>query len=151
MRPQSPPRQIPHDIRLRLNKLFPMLSSDKAGERDAAVMAMTRALKGAGFDWHDYTAAMNGASAPHSAPQQRPRPRAGSGKQTKEVIIVPSRIAIQLFDAIVAGHSGLLRADFIFLGNRAQRAKRYRNISFSVREMNLVLKLAQQARLFTLP
>jgi len=29
--------------------------------------------------------------------------------------------------------------------------KRYRNISFSVREMNLVLKLAQQARLFTLP
>lgn len=41
------------ELMTRLGKLFPLLASDKSGEVTATAAAITRALKGAGLDWHD--------------------------------------------------------------------------------------------------
>lgn len=41
------------ELMTRLGKLFPLLASDKPGEVTATAAAITRALKGAGLDWHD--------------------------------------------------------------------------------------------------
>lgn len=41
------------ELMTRLGKLIPLLASDKPGEVTATAAAITRALKGAGLDWHD--------------------------------------------------------------------------------------------------
>jgi hypothetical protein len=51
-------------IAAKLEKLVPMLSSDKPGEVNAAVAAIGRTLKAAGADWHDLAKALTKPGAP---------------------------------------------------------------------------------------
>jgi len=48
-----PARPLPPALRDKLGKLLPMLSSDRDGERAAAVAAIERTLKSYDLDWHD--------------------------------------------------------------------------------------------------
>lgn len=41
------------ELMTRIEKMLPLLGSDKSGEVAATAAAITRALKGAGLDWHD--------------------------------------------------------------------------------------------------
>src|SRR4051812_38855796 len=67
-------RPLSAEIRERLGKLLPMLSSNHDGERIGAVSAIERVLKSAGFDWHDLTAAIVGATSPPPWPPPPPEP-----------------------------------------------------------------------------
>jgi hypothetical protein len=51
---------LPTPLGERLAKIIPLLGSDSAGERDAAVAAIGRALEGAGFTWHDLAELVGG-------------------------------------------------------------------------------------------
>ncbi len=55
---------LPAEIRPKLAKLFPMLSSDKAFEVAATAAAIGRTLQAAGADWHDLSQIIDGNSEP---------------------------------------------------------------------------------------
>ena len=57
----------------KLEKLIPLLASDKPGEVVACAAAIGRALRSAGRDWHDLTAALT-HPAPHPTPPPPPPP-----------------------------------------------------------------------------
>lgn len=64
------------DLMTRVGKLIPLLGSDKSGEVSAAGSAITRALKGAGLDWHDinrWILAGQSTAASEFRKQERPR------------------------------------------------------------------------------
>lgn len=60
------------ELMTRLGKLIPLLASDKPGEVTATAAAITRALKGAGLDWHDVSKWVeNGPQRPHQSSNSR--------------------------------------------------------------------------------
>ncbi|HVG49329.1 MAG TPA: hypothetical protein VM899_14480, partial [Rubellimicrobium sp.] len=58
----------------KLSRLVPRLSSDADGEIVATVRAIDRALRGAGFDWYDFTSALTPALPPPKPPPRPGRP-----------------------------------------------------------------------------
>lgn len=65
-------------VSAKLEKLIPMLSSDRDGEVVAAVRAIGRTLQSAGADWHDLAKAVRGlprAAPCADQPKRQPRPR----------------------------------------------------------------------------
>jgi hypothetical protein len=59
-----------------LTKIIPLLSSDKEGERLAAIAAIDRILKNSGHDWHDFNACiLAGPQAMPAASDKQEKPR----------------------------------------------------------------------------
>ncbi len=55
----------------KLSKLVPRLASDADGEIVATVRAIDRTLRSSGFDWHDFTSALQPALPPPERPRWR--------------------------------------------------------------------------------
>lgn len=66
------PRPIPLEVREKLSKLLPRLSSP-FGERVATIAAIQRVLGTEGLDWHDFTAAFEQQQSAPPPPPFRSR------------------------------------------------------------------------------
>lgn len=67
----------------RLVRLMPRLASDADGEVVATVRAIDRALRGAGCDWHDLTAALTPFRSARSSTTVGPQPHSQSQPQRR--------------------------------------------------------------------
>lgn len=57
----------------RIEKMLPLLGSDKSGEVAATAAAITRILKGAGLDWHDMVQWLVSGQSGHRTSEPPPR------------------------------------------------------------------------------
>ena len=69
----TPARPLPPEVRDKLGKLLPLLSSNHDGERAGAAFAIQRVLKSHGCDLYDLVAAITTAT-PAREPPRRQRP-----------------------------------------------------------------------------
>ena len=68
----TPARPLPPEVRDKLGKLLPLLSSNHDGERAGAAFAIERVLKSHGRDWHDLVAAITTATPAREPSRRQP-------------------------------------------------------------------------------
>jgi hypothetical protein len=140
-------KPIPSEVRARLGKILPMLSSPQPGDVIAAVSAINRLLFEHALDWHDMAAALTGAPAASAAPPRPPpatprsQPRAGA-----EMHNLTSQEVKELVQAIRTHHHLLNDRSKAFLAGQLERAK-YGRVLFSDKQWKWLMDLAQQAGL----
>ena len=69
----TPTRPLPPEVRDKLGKLLPLLSSEHNGERVGAVAAIERVLKSNDRDWHDLVALITTAAPVREPPRRQAR------------------------------------------------------------------------------
>ena len=80
-------RPLPPEVREKLGKLLPLLSSPHDGERIGALAAIERVLEAGGFDWFDFTGAVTGAATtPPPPPPPHGSDRTVSGADMRILI-----------------------------------------------------------------
>ena len=140
-------KPLPQDVRDRLGKLLPLLSSDQAGECAAAAAAITRLLRASGLDWHDLVGALSnpGAGAhrppppPPPPPKPPPEPPPGSHR---------SRDILGAIAGIRANHPGLNERSIEFLDSLEARAGHYSTaVYLSPKQLKWFTDLLKQAGL----
>ena len=134
----TPARPLSSEVRDKLGKLLPLLSSDHNGERVGAVAAIQRVLKNNDRDWHDLAALLSGA-----APTHEPSRRQEHHDDDPDTID-----AEQLVDLIMR-----LRDSGAVFGSRSEefldgllaRARRYDGVFLSARQRAWLDDLARRA------
>jgi hypothetical protein len=69
----TPARPLLSEVRDKLGKLLPLLSSEHNGERVGAVAAIERVLKNNDRDWHDLAALLAGTAPTREPPRRQER------------------------------------------------------------------------------
>lgn len=139
----TPARPLPPAVRERLGKLLPMLSSSHNGERAGAVAAIERVLKGAGLDWHDFTAAITTppATSPHRPTP--PPPHADPGEELGMSML--NHELVDLVEALRATRRFTARSEE-FLDGLLERAERYGVVHLSPKQTRWLEDLALKAK-----
>jgi hypothetical protein len=119
----SKTRPLPPEVRAKLGKVLPLLSSNHEGERVGAVAAIERILKAAGLDWHDFTGWMTTAAP---APLKWSPPAANDG----ELVFVESDRVIGRIEELRACCTFSAQSED-FLDGLLKRANTYADVRFS--------------------
>jgi hypothetical protein len=138
----SKTRPLPPEVREKLGKVLPLLSSNHEGERIGAVAAIERILKAAGFDWHDFTGWMTAAS-PSPPPQYEPPPRRQASNDG-ELVFVDSDKVIERIEEMRACCSFSARSEE-FLDSLLERANTYVDVRFTLPMKKWFCDLERQA------
>jgi hypothetical protein len=136
-------RPLPPAVREKLGKLVPMLSSNHDGERAAAAAAIERVLRGAGLDWHDFTAAITAPPAAAASPSPPPQRPAESDDDIGMSMLDHELVA--LVEALRAARRFTARSEE-FLDSLLERAGRFDVVHLSAKQKRWLEDLALKAK-----
>ena len=135
-------RQLTSDVREKLGKLLPLLSSSHAGEQAGAAAAIKRVLEAAGLDIHDLTGAILSAPAAATAPPPRRSTRSDDEQDTT----FTSHEIVELVEALRSRRQFNASSEE-FLDSLLGRAKRYDAVFVSLKMRRWIVDLMRQAGL----
>ena len=138
----APAHKLPPAVRDKLGKLLPLLSSNHNGERVGALVAVERVLKGAGLDWHDFTAAIT--TTPNAPSPSPPRPAAAA---PMAMAMVDGEL-VALVTALRASRRFTARSEQ-FLDSLIERAERHDVVHLSAKQIRWLDDLALKAKVAT--
>jgi hypothetical protein len=122
-------------VRDKLAKLLPMLSSDRDGERIAAVAAIDRVLKSQKLDWHDLAA--HTAQPVERQPQPQPQKGGRPGMDSDDLV--------GLIEDIRASGVAFNTRSEGFLNSLLGRARDYEEVFLSEKQRRWLVSLAAKA------
>jgi hypothetical protein len=137
--PATPTRPLPPDVRDKLGKLLPMLSSDHNGERVGAVAAIERVLKSNDRDWHDLAASI-GTTAPGREPPRQRAPDDGGSTTIDAGDLIDLIARVRDSGARIGSRSE------DFLDGLLARAHRYTAVFVSAKQRRWLDDLIRKAR-----
>jgi hypothetical protein len=133
-----PARPLPPALRVKLGKLMPMLSSDRDGERAAAVAAIERTLKNHDRDWHDLAASIAATPAVRELLRSQSEDGASTTMRAEDLIDVITR---------VRGSGTWRRARTEqFLDGLLERARAHASVFISPKQQRWLDDLVRKAR-----
>jgi hypothetical protein len=151
------PRPIPKAVHDKLARIMPRLGSDSEPERIATVAAIDRVLKGAGLDWHDFTAAFGlqptppqhppweePAGYPRQPPPRQPPPPADAADEFQPTQMDADKL-LAVIDDIFASGSYLSAKSRDFLDGMHERAEVYSTVYISAKQHKWLADLAVQS------
>jgi hypothetical protein len=133
----TPARPLPPEVRDKLGKLLPLLSSNHDGERAGAAFAIQRVLKSHGCDLYDLVAAITTATPAREPSRRQPTEDDSDTMDAKGLVNLITR----------------LRDSGAWLGPRSEqfldgllaRARRYDAVFLSARQRQWLDDLARRA------
>jgi hypothetical protein len=136
-------KPLPPEVREKLIKVLPMLSSNHEGEQLGAIAAIKRVLQAAGLDWHDFTA-WTTAAAPSPPPRNEWSPPPPPQKDHADYVSIPSDRVIARIETLRAQCS-FSAASEEFLNGLLERADAYADVFFSPKMQKWFRDIERQA------
>ena len=134
----TPTRPLTAELRDKLGKLLPLLSSEHNGERVGAVAAIERVLKSNDRDWHDLVALITTPAPVREPPRRQARRDNDSDTMSAEELVA---LITKLRDS--GAMFGSRSEDF--LDGLLARAHRYDAVFLSARQRQWLDDLARRA------
>jgi hypothetical protein len=138
-----PARPLPPELHDRLGKLLLLLSSAHAGEREAAMAAISRTLQAVGCDWRDLVGQL--FEPPPPPPRQARNSQPDPDPDVLPTVMSDDEIT-RLIAAILDSGVRLSAKSEEFLTSLRDRAERFPTVFISPKQLRWLRDLAVAAR-----